>query len=50
MGQPLRMVPEDVAAHVARQYEGSMGDEDDVALEWAAHLRLLDRIAADYRT
>ena len=49
MGQPLRAVPADIAAHVAKQYESSMGDEDDVALEWAAHLRLLERIAPDYR-
>ncbi|MCJ8139168.1 class II aldolase/adducin family protein [Falsirhodobacter halotolerans] len=49
MGQPLRAVPKDVARHVANQYAGSMGEDDDVALEWAAHLRLLDRIAPDYR-
>ncbi len=49
MGQKLRAVPADIAAHVARQYESSMGEEDDVALEWAAHLRLLERIAPDYR-
>ncbi|MDD7972829.1 class II aldolase/adducin family protein [Roseinatronobacter alkalisoli] len=48
MGQPLRAVPDNVVDHVAKQYEGSMGEDDDVALEWAAHLRLLDRIAPDY--
>lgn len=50
MGQPLRPVPEPVARHVAAQYEASMGEEDDVALEWAAHLRLLDEICPDYKT
>ncbi|MBE3637192.1 class II aldolase/adducin family protein [Mangrovicoccus algicola] len=49
MGQPLRTVPADVAAHVATQYESPMGEDDDIALEWAAHLRLLERIAPDYR-
>lgn len=50
MGAPLRPVAEDVAAHVVSQYAGNMGEEDDVALEWAAHLRLLEQIAPDYRT
>ena len=49
MGQPLRKVPADVADHVATQYQSSMGEEDDVLLEWAAHLRLLEKIAPDYR-
>jgi ribulose-5-phosphate 4-epimerase/fuculose-1-phosphate aldolase len=49
MGQPLRAVPDALARHVAGQYASSMGEDDDVALEWAAHLRLLERIAPDYR-
>ncbi|PYE84860.1 class II aldolase/adducin family protein [Pseudoroseicyclus aestuarii] len=49
MGQPLRQVPEDLARHVADQYKGSMGEDDDVALEWAAHLRLLEDLHPDYR-
>nr|WP_319249401.1 class II aldolase/adducin family protein [uncultured Celeribacter sp.] len=49
MGQPLRAVPNDIARHVAAQYAGSMGEDDDVALEWAAHLRLLDAIHPDYK-
>lgn len=48
MGQPLRIVKEDIARHVASQYEGNMGEEDDVALEWSAHLRLLDEICPEY--
>lgn len=48
MGQPLRLVEEDIASHVAGQYEVNMGEDDDVALEWAAHLRLLDTICPDY--
>ncbi|MGH1355607.1 MAG: class II aldolase/adducin family protein [Thalassovita sp.] len=50
MGQPVRMVDETIASHVAQQYQGNMGDEDDVALEWAAHLRLLEEIHPDYKT
>lgn len=48
MGQPMRLVPDDIARHVVRQYDGNMGEEDDVALEWAAHLRLLDDLCPDY--
>ena len=48
MGQPLRMVEEGLARKVASQYDGNMGEDDDVALEWAAHLRLLDTICPEY--
>jgi len=48
MGQPLRPVADDLARHVARQYIESMGEDDDVALEWAAHLRLLEEEHPDY--
>lgn len=48
MGRPVRMVEDAVARHVAEQYMGNMGEEDDVALEWAAHLRLLDEIHPGY--
>ncbi|WP_282602690.1 class II aldolase/adducin family protein [Paracoccus sp. PARArs4] len=49
MGRPLRMVDDATAAHVAAQYQGNMGEDDDLALEWAAHLRMLDRTAPDFR-
>ncbi|MGY9049431.1 hypothetical protein P775_13885 [Puniceibacterium antarcticum] len=48
-GQPLRRVPDALARHVAQQYAGSMGEEDDMALEWAAHLRLLDNVHPGYK-
>lgn len=48
MGRPVRMVEDGIARHVARQYEGNMGDDDDVALEWAAHLRLLETTCPEY--
>ncbi|TQS70231.1 class II aldolase/adducin family protein [Rhodobacteraceae bacterium] len=50
MGQKIRPVTDDIARHVAAQYKGNMGEDDDVALEWAAHLRLLEQIAPDYKT
>lgn len=50
MGQPLRVVEDGLARHVAGQYTGNMGEDDDLALEWAAHLRLLDRLDPDYAT
>ncbi|MEJ8473779.1 class II aldolase/adducin family protein [Roseibium algae] len=49
MGLPLQPVPDAVARKVAQQYENSMGEEDDVALEWAAHLRLLDEVHPSYK-
>lgn len=50
MGQPVRLVEHDLARHVAQQYETPMGEDDDVALEWAAHLRFLDQTQPDYAT
>lgn len=48
MGQELRLIDDATARHVAAQYEASMGQDDDVELEWAAHLRLLEQICPDY--
>ncbi len=50
MGQPLRIVPDALATHVAAQYDTPMGEDDDIALEWAAHLRSLEAGHADYKT
>jgi len=50
MGQPLRVVPAELAHHVAQQYDTPMGEDNDMDLEWAAHLRLLDEICPDYKT
>lgn len=50
MGQPLRGVKDALANHVAQQYETPMGEDDDLGLEWAAHLRLLDTICPDYKS
>ncbi|MEP2920880.1 MAG: class II aldolase/adducin family protein [Sulfitobacter sp.] len=50
MGQPLRVVPDDLARHVAAQYDSPMGEDDDTALEWAAHLRMLEEHHKDYKT
>lgn len=49
MGQPLRAVPDEIADKVVQQYANSMGEDDDVALEWAAHLRLLEDVHPDYK-
>jgi len=48
MGQPVRLVEDALARYVAEQYTSNMGEDDDLALEWAAHLRLLDRTQPDY--
>lgn len=48
MGRDLRRIEPDTARHVAAQYTASMGEDDDVALEWAAHLRLLDQTCPEY--
>ncbi len=50
MGRPLRVVEDALANHVAQQYETPMGEDDDLGLEWAAHLRLLDEICPDYKS
>ncbi|MBT2771076.1 class II aldolase/adducin family protein [Halomonas sp. ISL-60] len=48
-GQPLRLVPEDVARHVARQYDQTIHEDGDLQLEWAAHLRTLEAQDPSYK-
>ncbi|QFT85208.1 Decarboxylase NovR [Halomonas sp. THAF12] len=48
-GEPLSLVPEEVARHVARHYDQTIHEEGDLALEWAAHLRTLDSLDPSYR-
>lgn len=48
-GQPVRLVPEDVARHVARQYDQTIHEDGDLKLEWAAHLRTLDALDPSYK-
>lgn len=48
-GQPLRLVPEDVARHVARQYDQTIHEDGDLELEWAAHLRTLEALDPSYK-
>jgi ribulose-5-phosphate 4-epimerase/fuculose-1-phosphate aldolase len=50
MGRELRQVPEQVAAKVTAQYEQMLFDDDDLRLEWAAFLRLLDGLDPSYKT
>jgi ribulose-5-phosphate 4-epimerase/fuculose-1-phosphate aldolase len=45
-GGPLVVPPPEVREHTARQFAASAADGD---LAWAALLRLLDRVAPDYR-
>ncbi|MGB2150754.1 MAG: class II aldolase/adducin family protein, partial [Cobetia amphilecti] len=48
-GQPLRLVSEDTARHVARQYDQTIHEDGDLELEWAAHLRTLEALDPSYR-
>ncbi|SDN89132.1 class II aldolase/adducin family protein [Vreelandella arcis] len=48
-GQAVRLVPEDVARHVARQYDQTIHEDGDLKLEWAAHLRTLDALDPSYK-
>ena len=47
-GTDLVLPPEAVCAKVARQYDEMSFDDDDLTLEWQAHLRLLDRLDPSY--
>lgn len=49
-GVPLVMPSEEVALRVARQNDQMAFDDDDLTLEWQAHLRLLDTIDPGYRS
>ena len=48
MGQPLQPVDEAVARRVTEQYDRMAFDDDDLTLEWNAHLRLLETLDASY--
>lgn len=49
-GGELAIPPEEACLKVARQYDTMTFDDDDLGLEWAAHLRLLDRLDPSFRT
>ena len=48
-GAGLVVPPPEVCEKVARQNEAMSIDDDDLGLEWAAHLRLLDRLDPAYK-
>ena len=50
MGQPLVTPPPEVCERVGRQYDQMAFDDGDLALEWAAQLRLLDGLDPSYRS
>ena len=50
MGTDLVVPPPEVCERVGRQYDQMAFDDGDLALEWAAHLRMLDRLDPSYRT
>lgn len=49
MGRELQPVPAEIAERVTSQYDQMSIDEGDLALEWDAHLRLLDSLDPSYR-
>lgn len=49
MGRNLQPVEPEVAARVTSQYDQMAFDDGDLALEWDAHLRLLDTLDPTYR-
>ena len=49
MQRPVICPPPAVRARVAEQADQLSFDDDDLALEWDAHLRLLDRLDRSYR-
>ncbi|WP_268246097.1 class II aldolase/adducin family protein [Pseudodonghicola xiamenensis] len=48
-GQPIRLIDDEIAARVHRQYVQMNEEDGDLALEWAAHLRSIDGVGSDYR-
>jgi len=48
MGHPVRPVPDALARHVASQYDQTIAD-GDLALEWAAQLRLVEMLDPGYK-
>lgn len=49
-GAALTMPSEEVALKVARQHDKMSFDDDDLTLEWKAHMRLLDTIDPSYNS
>ncbi|BDA85709.1 class II aldolase [Aureimonas sp. SA4125] len=49
MGRPLVAVPDAIGRRVTEQFDQMAFDDGDLLLEWAAHLRLLDRIDPSYQ-
>ena len=48
-GAPLAMPSPEIAARVTQQNDSMTLDDGDLMLEWAAHLRMLDRLDPSYR-
>jgi ribulose-5-phosphate 4-epimerase/fuculose-1-phosphate aldolase len=49
MGMPVVLPAEEVCRRVAAQYDRMSFEDEDLALEWSAHLRLIDGIDPSYR-
>lgn len=49
MGRELQPVGPEIASRVTSQYDQMAFDDGDLALEWDAHLRLLDNLDTTYR-
>ena len=50
MGAPIVLPSPEVQARVTAQYDRMAFDDGDLALEWDAHLRLLDSLDPNYKT
>ena len=50
MGAELVLPPKEVCEKVGRQFDQMAFDDGDLQLEWAAHLRMLDKLDSSYRT
>jgi ribulose-5-phosphate 4-epimerase/fuculose-1-phosphate aldolase len=50
MGAKLVVPPKQVCERVGKQYDQMAFDDGDLQLEWAAHLRMLDKLDPSYRT
>ncbi|WP_264179635.1 class II aldolase/adducin family protein [Alloyangia pacifica] len=48
-GRPLRLVSEEIAARVHKQYVQMNEEDGDLELEWQAHLRSIEGVGADFR-
>ena len=50
MGAEIVVPPKEVCEKVGRQYDQMAFDDGDLALEWAAHLRMPDALDPSYRS